>query len=187
MKNIFILLFIILSITSNLYAVEINGVTLPERITVENSNLLLNGAGIRTKLFFNIYVGALYLPEKSSNSNQIINSDIPKQIFMHFLYDEVKKEKIVSSFKDGFEDNSPELLNKIKGELDTFYSCFNQDIKKGDQIKLTFIPNKGTTIEINNNFKKLIPNRDFMVALFSIWFGNNPPTESLKNGMLGLE
>ena len=43
-------------------AKKIAGVDVPQTVTIENKNLVLNGAGIRKKLFIKVYVGALYLP-----------------------------------------------------------------------------------------------------------------------------
>lgn len=61
------LIILCLAVSSfNLAALEIEGVTLTEQITLldPGNNIKLNGAGIRTKFVFNIYVGALYLKKK---------------------------------------------------------------------------------------------------------------------------
>jgi len=46
----------------NTYAVEVAGAKIEDTVSVSNQNLVLNGAGIRKKLFIKVYVGALYLP-----------------------------------------------------------------------------------------------------------------------------
>ena len=54
----------------------VNGVTLPAAMTIgESSSLTLNGGGIRQKLFFKLYVGGLYLVEKRSDPQAVIDSD----------------------------------------------------------------------------------------------------------------
>jgi len=40
---------------------------------------------ITAALFFDVYVGALYLPVKVRDAQQVIVSKLPKQITLHFL------------------------------------------------------------------------------------------------------
>ncbi len=56
---------------------ELAGVTLPDQVTVEGRTLSLNGLGLRqaTWLKVNVYVAALYLETKSSESEAIIASE----------------------------------------------------------------------------------------------------------------
>ena len=183
---IFTLLFIF-GITTFLYSYEIKGVNLPDTIKVNNKTLLLNGAGKRMKFFFTIYIGALYVPKKMSDPKEVINSKVTKRILMHFIYSHVPKEKIIDAFKDDFENNAKEILPMIKDELEKFYSYFDQDLKENDEVTITYIPEKGTCVEIKNQLKGCINGDDFMKAVFSVWFGEDPPSEGLKNRMLGKE
>src|ERR1700691_4311359 len=59
--------------------IEVNGVTLPEQIKSgqHGTALVLNGAGMRTKLGFKVYVAALYLPKKNKLAAQILHSNQP--------------------------------------------------------------------------------------------------------------
>ena len=113
--------------------------------------------------------------------------DKPKSILMHFLYSKVSKEKITDAFKDDFENNAKDILPEIETELNLFYSYFDKDIVKNDEIYITYTPEKGTCVKINNNLKGCIKNKKFMTAIFSVWFGEEPPSEGLKDAMLGKE
>ncbi len=57
------------------YAVEVGGVEIAETLDTNTGNLVFNGAGIRKKFGFKVYVGALYLKAKTSDSQAIINAD----------------------------------------------------------------------------------------------------------------
>ncbi len=186
MKRIFFGLLILLSFTTNLFSFEIKGVKLPDTITVNNHKLILNGAGKRMKFFFTIYIGALYLPEKMNNPQKIIEKDMPKRILMHFIYSKVKPTQIIDAFKDDFENNARDILPEIKDELKTFYSYFNENLLEGDEVVITYIPEQGTCIKIKNKLKGCIKNKLFMKAIFSVWLGDDPPSESLKENMLGI-
>ncbi len=185
MKKFCFSIFIILFLVANIFAFEIKGVKLPDSITVDNQKLVLNGAGKRMKFFFTIYIGALYVPYKMHNAQDVINKDVPKRILMHFIYSKVKPEQIVDAFKDDFENNAKEILPKIKKELNTFYSYFDKNLLEGDEVLITYLPEKGTCIKIKNQFKGCIKNKLFMKAIFSVWFGDDPPSEGLKDAMLG--
>ncbi len=187
MKKILCFFIITLLLPAFVFAFEIKDTNIPDKIKVDKYQLTLNGAGVRKKFFMSIYIGALYLPEKNNNPNEIISMDAPKSILMHFLYSKVSKEKIIDAFKDDFENNAKDLLPNIKKELNEFYSYFDKDIVRKDEIHITYLPDKGTCIKINNNLKGCIKNKDFMTAIFSVWLGEDPPSEGLKDAMLGKE
>ncbi len=72
MKNVFKIISIILLISSFSFGAKISGIDIPDTL---GNGLVLNGAGIRSKFFFDLYVGGLYLKEKSNNALHVINSD----------------------------------------------------------------------------------------------------------------
>lgn len=104
---------------------------------------------------------------------------------MHFLYDEVNKEKLVNGWNDGFKNNSSEeQLAKIKNQIDQFNSLF-VTVKKGDIINFDFIPTTGTRVVINGKLMGLVEGDDFFTALLKIWLGEEPADSDLKDAMLG--
>ncbi len=167
------------------YAAEIEGVKFPDQVTVGSSNLVLNGLGIRVKVFFNIYIGALYLPAKETDPAKIISADEPKQFVMHFLYKEVGKDKLVEGWDEGFKNNSPDKLAALKDRIAKFDAMWS-DMKKDDVAVLTYVPGQGTKVEIKGKEMGVIEGKDFAEALFAIWLGPKPPTADLKKGILGL-
>ena len=74
MKNIIIALTIIIALPGFCQQ-TVEGVTMPATINVKSQKLVLNGAGLREKLFLDLYVGALYLTEKNKDANTIIAND----------------------------------------------------------------------------------------------------------------
>jgi hypothetical protein len=163
-----------------LVAATLADVTLPDTITVNNQTLVLNGLGLRTKLFVKVYVGGLYLEKKAADPTVIINADAPKRVVLQFIYDP-SREQMVDSFKEGFENNAP---GKFKAEVEKWLAA-QEALKKGDQLVATYVPGTGTTLTIRGKDKLTVPGLPFAQALFSVWFGPKPPTGDLKNGMLG--
>jgi hypothetical protein len=166
-------------------ALEIAGVAVEEVLqTADGSELYLNGAGIRKKFFFDIYLAELYVENPSSSANEVVGNSGHKRMVMHFLYDEVTKDKLIEGWNEGFHGNSnaDEVL-KLQSRIDQFNEMF-VDVKKGDLIVLDFIPNSGTVVTIANQQKGVIPGKDFNDALLRIWLGEEPVDDGLKEKLL---
>lgn len=170
------------------HAKELAGVTLDDEITAANDQtLLLNGIGLREKLWFDIYVGSLYVPQKSNVVVDILSQSGAMRLQMDFVYKKVESAKLITAWKDGFEKNqSKERLSNLQTRIDTFYGYFAEDAVKNDRYVFDYIPQKGTTISKNDSELGVIQGEDFRNALIEIWLGNYPADKSLKKGMLGL-
>lgn len=168
-------------------AQNISGVDISDSISLSKNSqpLILNGAGIRSKFIFDIYIGSLYLESKQTNANAVYQAKGQKSIRMHFLYDEVSQEKLVSGWNDGFAgNNSEDELVKLRPRIDQFNKFFIT-VNKGDVISLNFSASGGTEVVINNVSKGSIEGNDFFTAVLKIWLGDEPADEDLKTAMLG--
>ena len=174
-----------LLLNSTSHALTLKGIEIPAQINTGQNTLVLNGAGIRSKFVFDIYVGALYLNNKTSSADAIINDQGAKQVSMYFTYDEISREKMTNGWNEGFE----KVLNdqeheQLKSQIVMFNHAFSKTVA-GDVIAVQYTPGVGTRVIINNETKTTIPGFDFHQALMKIWFGNDPVDEGLKQGMLG--
>jgi hypothetical protein len=173
--------------SSPLQAREIAGLDVPEQLTIgpDKVILTLNGAGVRSKFFIKVYVGALYLPEKSAEAARILTMPGPKRIAMHFLAKQVSAEKITSGWNQGFANNNPPgEFETLKDRLADFNSLFG-DSGKDDVIQLDWVPGSGTVVRLNDEVKGIIPGEDFYRALLRVWLGAAPADKDLKQAMLG--
>jgi len=167
------------------WSAEIEGVSLPEAIQLEGKTLQLNGAGIRSKFFFDIYVAALYLDQHSSNAGSIITATATKRVSMDFLYDEVSKEKLTDGWNSSFANNqSAQQMRALQERLNRFNSFFVTS-HKGDRIVFYFTESGATHVSINGHQAGSIAGADFQQALLSVWLGNKPADKKLKQAMLG--
>ena len=169
------------------FALTVEGIEVPAQVTQAGNyqKLLLNGAGVRTKFVFSIYVGALYLAEKKTRLSDILANTGPNRVSMHFLYAEVSKEKLTSGWNEGFEENNTEpQMKQLRGRLNDFNKLF-KTVVKGDVIILDYLPGKGTSVSINNHVQGTIPGHDFNQALLKVWLGEEPADSDLKDAMLG--
>ena len=165
---------------------KIDGVDFQEKTTINNSDVLLNGGGLREKYFtLDLYVGALYLKEKSSDADKIIMADEDMGIRIVIVSAMVTRERFIDALEDGFENTT---AGKSTSEQIAQFKTFLKDpFVEGDEILLNY--HKGDAVHLYKNgqergaFKGL----EFKQALFGIWLGGKPADSSLKDDMLGLD
>jgi hypothetical protein len=165
------------------HAGELAGVSIPERVKVGDETLVLNGMGLRKKAVFKVYVGALYLKEKSSDPAKILAADAPRRMVLHFLRD-VGKDRLMEAWKEGITANAPEAQAKLGKEIERFLALW-QDVREGEEVAITYVPGQGTTLSFAGKEVGSFPGKEFADALLSTWLGPKPPSEELKAGLLG--
>lgn len=170
-------------------ALEIAGAKIDETTKVGNTELKLNGAGIRYKAVFKVYVAGLYLTEKKTTLAEIMALPGPKQIRLVMLRD-VSSDQFGQSFMDGLNHNNTKAeKTKIVGQMIKFGEMFASipELKKGDMVSLDWVPNVGTFSTLNGKrTADVYPDVAFFNALLKIWLGDKPAYEPLKNQLLGV-
>jgi Chalcone isomerase-like len=181
-------LLIGVALTGPAVAGQLEGVHVPESVTVDGSTLTLNGMGLNFKkvAFFKvkIYVASLYVLTRSQDAEAVIRTDEPRRLVIDFLGKEITGDKLVEAWNEGFNANSPDMVDAIKDRIAKFMDMW-PTMRSGDRAVITYLPGKGTTVEIRGENKGTIPGADFASAVFAIWLGANPPNVELKNGLLG--
>ena len=180
-----IILIALLSVSTHVLAKKIKDVDIAETVTTSaNVSLNLNGAGIRTKFFFDIYIGALYLEQKTDKVEKILAGGT-NRVTMHILYKELSKEKLTDGWVSGFEsNNTDEQFKKLEARLTEFSNLF-LSLKKGDVVQIDYSETSGTQVRINNELRGSIQGGDFNTALLKVWLGKKPADSGLKKDMLG--
>jgi len=179
---------ILLSMASLAVAAEVAGVKLEDKDRVANAELVLNGAGLRKRAFFQVYAAGLYLAEKKTVAAEAIGAAGPKRVAMHMLRD-VDADQLSGALADGIKDNHSEseakaleprvkLLAAIMAEM--------KEAKKGMRITLDWLPAAGTQVTVEGKAAGTpIPGEDFYRALLRIWLGDKPVQDDLKKALLG--
>jgi hypothetical protein len=165
-------------------AKEISGVNIPETLEAGQVSLSLNGAGVRSKFFVKVYVGGLYLQQKSDDPVSIIETDDPMAIRLQITSSMITSEKMENATREGFSNATNGDVAPIKDQIDKFISVF-KEIKENDIFDLIYIPGKGTEVYKNSEYHSIIEGLPFKQALFGIWLCDKPAQKSLKNDMLG--
>ena len=161
---------------------ELEGASMADTIKAGDKTLKLNGLGLRKKAVFKVYVGGLYLESPSKDAGAILASDQAKAIRMHFLRD-LSKGQLVEAFQEGFDANAKDKAAQ-KAAFDKMLALV-PDVKAGSTLTFTYLPGKGTTLQVADKELGVFEGKGFADAVFSIWLGPKPPSEDLRKGMLG--
>lgn len=169
-------------------AAELSGVFIDDEIKAANGQtLVLNGVGLREKFWVDVYVGSLYLPQKSNDVAEILSNPGAWRVQLDFVYKEVSQEKLLQGWREGFEKNqSAETLDKLAESINQYYGYFDSNVVARDRYVFDYIPERGILVTKNQKELGSIAGEDFKNALLEIWLGNHPADKKLKKGMLGL-
>jgi len=168
-------------------AMERDGVEYPDETTVNGVNLSLNGLGTREATIFsvNVYVAALYLENLSSDGYAICASEETKRLILHFVRD-VSGGDIANAWAEGFMKNCDDDATVYESRIVTLNSWMSE-MKDGDRMMFTYIPDTGLQVSVKGTLMGTIEGADFASVFFSIWLGDDPPNNGLREGLLGLD
>jgi len=168
--------------------VEIAGVKLDDSIDFQNTKLQLNGAGIRYKAIFKVYVAALYLGKKVATPEEVYAAPGPKRMSITLLRD-IDSKELGKSFTKAFEENAPkaEMSKLIPGLIQQGQIFADQKkIAAGEGFTIDWIPGTGTVILVKGKQQgEAIKEVEFFNAMMRIWLGNKPADWKLKEELLG--
>lgn len=168
-------------------ALTLEGVDIPETYTINSQSLALNGAGIRSRFFMDLYVGSLYLPQPGHDAAAIVAADEPQVISLHIISGMITSERMTRATREGFEASTGGKLSAIQEDVDRFMGVFREAIREGDVFDLVYLPGQGVQILKNGELKDTVGGLAFKQALFGIWLSDHPAQKDLKRKMLGLD
>ncbi|HRL21673.1 MAG TPA: chalcone isomerase family protein [Alcaligenes sp.] len=172
---------------STTHAATIAGVTVPDSATVQHQALTLNGAGVRTKVFFDIYVAALYTKARTQDARAIIYDRQPRQMRLTLMRN-LDAQTLIDALKEGVHAN---LTEPERQEIGPALEQFEQHMrsvgqaKTGDLVQLD-MDAQGVQILFNQTVLGRVDHQDLAPALLKIWLGHKPVQSSLKQALLGL-
>jgi long-chain acyl-CoA synthetase len=164
---------------------DVGGVRLEDKTSVAGQELVLNGAGIRTRLVFKVYVASLYLPRRASDLAAVL-AQAPRRIQLTMLRG-LSADQFADALNDGLEaNNSPAELAAVKAQTDQLLGIMKgfKEVREKDVIALDFVDG-ATRISWNGDAKGSIPGAAFNQALTRIWLGDKPVQPDLKQALLG--
>ena len=184
MRRLLIALFVVCLAVPAL-AAEVGGVKLDDKVAVGGQDLVLNGAGIRTRAIFKVYVGSLYVPAKAADLAGVLAKG-PRRIQLNLLRN-LSADQLVDALNDGLKENNTEAeMAAVKTQAEQLTSIMKAfgEAKEGNVVTLDFADG-ATLVGFNGAPRGSIPGEAFNKALTKIWLGEKPVQSDLKKAMLG--
>ncbi|MFC7299070.1 chalcone isomerase family protein [Herminiimonas aquatilis] len=168
-------------------AVELAGIKLDDSVRLVDQNLRLNGAGIRHKVVFKVYVIGLYLTDKKTTVSDVLAAAGARRVTLVMLRD-VGSEEFGKAFAVGIEQNTDAAERvTLSAPMARFNAMFTSiaELKQGDVLNLDWVPGSGMVVILNGK-KILEPMNDaaFYNAVLRIWLGSKPVDDKLKRQLL---
>jgi hypothetical protein len=181
--------FIIMSVAASLAAGPVPEakasnpeVVFPSRVVHSDRALNLHSATVLKALgLFRVYSIGLYL-EEGGQAGQVLE-DVPKRLDVEYLRNVPASKLAELSREHMAKTQSPALLEELSERLETINAGY-RDFAPGDRCALTYIPGQGTELSINGEVQCLVPGSDFARAYFSMWLGDQPLDEGLRDRLL---
>jgi len=174
-----------LAFAASVQAVEVGGVNVPDKANVGGQDLVLNGAGVRTRAIFKVYVGSLYVPAKAKTAADVYAKG-PRRVQLNMLRD-VSSDQMVEALSDGLNQaNSPADAGAVKPQLAELAGILKSigQLKEGNVLAFDFVDG-GTRVSLDGQAKGTIAGDAFNKALYNAWIGDKPVQDDLKKAMLG--
>jgi len=177
------LLAVIVACPSGSSARTIEGVYFTPRIVASEVPMVLNGVGLK-KLWtvVKVSVAALYLGEGVRPSSVL--SNVPKRLEIEYFH-AISAQDFVTLTRKLLKNNVDQAtLTGLQPRIDRLNGLY-RDVKPGDRYALTYLPDRGTALALNGVEIGMIEGEDFAAAVFSMWLGPRPLSDSLKGELLG--
>jgi len=173
------------------WAAELEGVKLDDRVHVDGQPLELNGMALRTRYYFKVYVAGLYLPTRVSSAARAIEGDGAKRIVLVMMRD-ATADQFVESIQMGLDLNhSPDELARIRAQTDALFAKIRAigEARQGMRIVLDYAASRQSTTLAVDGVVQGAPmlGADFFRALLRIWLGERPAQADLKRLLLGVD
>ncbi len=165
-------------------AAVLDGVSLPDSVTVAGRLLTLNGIGLRTYSIvgIRIYVAGLYLQQPSSDPAAILRSPEIKLLDVQFLRD-VDASDARRSWREGLQDNCVLPCRLPPSEVARFLAAV-PSVRRGDRSTLLFTPGR-LDVTFNGRPYGTIDDPLFAEIVLATFLGPAPSSPGLKRALLG--
>ncbi len=167
--------------------VTVGATRFPERLTFDGTLLMLNGAGIRTRVVFHVYAIGLYLPQPVTAAEAALASEPPRLIRIQLLR-ALSGATFADALIDGLKKNhAAEQLASYQASIDALRQAISAKGEFGENTMVIIGETREGKVEIVVGDQPLIEpiaQKGFFSLLLGIWLGPQPVQSDLKNALL---
>lgn len=154
------------------------------QLKIDDQVLQLNGAGVRTKTFVQIYESGLYLLKPTKDAQKVLVAEELMAIRVRITSGFVSRSSLVASLEEGLARASKGSPDVFKRETEQLQQMLRDDVKKNDVYDFVYVPAKGLHVWKNGKVQGVIPGLEFKKAFYGIWLSDTPVDQDLRQAML---
>lgn len=182
MLRLILVLTMFFSVADFSLAAKAGPVDFSDGVKEADTSLRLLGAGLKRFVKLKVLSVGFYIQE--GVDTRLALTDVAKRIEIVYLLSIPKAELDHATTKGISRNVTPNEFVKLQSRIAQINSYYS-DVKYGDRIAVTYIPNIGTQVKINGQLRGTIKGSDFAHAFFSIWIGEKPVDKNIKMILLG--
>jgi hypothetical protein len=166
----------------------IDGQSFLTNVRVADTDLVLNGVGVRAVAWFKGYAAGLYLQKAAHTVEAVLATPGAKRLQMQMMQ-EVPAAEFVKALRKGIERNTDAAqMPSIVPRMQRFAALIDAlgTVRKGDVVDLDLEPGRGLVFLHNGRTQgEPIEGEDLYAALLRAFIGERPYDKRLKAGLLG--
>ncbi|ENO76980.1 chalcone isomerase family protein [Thauera sp. 63] len=167
-------------------AVEVAGIGFRSQETLDSGALMLNGAGLRTRLTFKVYAMGLYVRTPATDATALLQDSGEKRIRIVMIRD-LEAKQFADAMRAGLERNhDAAALASLKPSTDALLAAVmgSGDARSGTELILDQLADGSTRLLVNGQARSDIADPALYPALLRIWIGDRPADADLKEDLL---
>lgn len=177
-----------LMFASSASALELRGVRLPERIVLDSTQLVLNGAGVLVESSMDRFVVGLYLTRLQSRIDSVLADKGRKRIVVSVLRP-TAAARLIEMLSEAISANHSEAeVESIRVPLDELYAVLGRlgMARAGAALALDYVPGAGTQVVLPEGVRGgIIRGAELYQAVLRAWLGADPVDRALRGALLG--
>lgn len=165
---------------------KLAGIELPPIINLNNVDLFLNGAAIRSKFFIQTYIISLYSATKITDEKIAIVSAIERSLRMQIITPLATSKAVSENIQNGMKDGLGSLYYQQEDLVEDLRRVIeNSGVQFKDTIDIYYTA-KGE-LKLYKNELEIYSNKDgklFAETIFNMYVGKQPKDRKIKEALL---
>ncbi len=165
---------------------KLAGIELPQKINLNNVDLFLNGAAIRSKFFIQTYIISLYSATKITDEKIAIVSAIERSLRMQIITPLATSKAVSENIQNGMKDGLGSLYYQQEDLVEDLRRVIeNSGVQFKDTIDIYYTA-KGE-LKLYKNELEIYSNKDgklFAETIFNMYVGKQPKDRKIKEALL---
>jgi hypothetical protein len=144
--------------------------------------LKLTGVALRSKVVVDVYTVGSYLQQGATarTADELVAIDAVKLLSIMMARD-VDGPDLIDAFKTAVAKTHPGRFGDEFGKLSRHVG--SSVAKKGSEVVIAYVPGSGTRFSFEGKEPLVIPGKEFADAVWGVYLGSHPITDSIKKGL----